>query len=160
MSIRYGKPRKNKKRRDPRYFLHEAVEDEMVPDVDLGKIFDKLPRTTEIPDLGDIGKIFGDLKDRLPDFEMPKGTMESLKKLCKFKEQIIGAIIEGKLGDLIEFASALNVVPKKAQEILNSIEEMTGKTIDELISNVTLRKMLIRLIEDGCEMVEKPGVMR
>jgi len=51
-------------------------------------------------------------------------------------------------------------VPKKAQEILNSIEEMTGKTIDELISNVTLRKMLIRLIEDGCEMVEKPGVMK
>mgnify|MGYP003121366614 CR=1 FL=1 len=159
MSIRYGKPRKNKKRRDPRYFLHETIEEEnIVPDVDIGKIFDKIP--TEIPDFEDIGKIFGDLKDNFPDFEMPKGTMESLKKICSFKDQIIGAIIEGKLGDLIEFASALNVMPKKAQEILNLIEEMTGKTIDELISNVTLRKMLIRLIEDGCEMVLRPGVMR
>ena len=42
MSIRYGKPRKNKKRRDPRYFLHESenIQDSQLPDFDFGELGD------------------------------------------------------------------------------------------------------------------------
>tara|TARA_R100000008_G_C3562871_1_gene157302 strand:+ start:290 stop:772 length:483 start_codon:yes stop_codon:yes gene_type:complete len=149
MSIRYGKPRKNKKRRDPRYFLHESenIQDSQLPDFDFGELGDMF---------GTAKKGFEDLLKKMPDPEMPgmpKGVKETFKKICAFEDSIINAIIAGKISKTVELLAALKVLPEHAESFRKFIEESTGKTIDEILSNYTLKKYLIKFIESGCEMV-------
>jgi len=145
MSIRYGKPRKNKKRRDPRYFLHESedIQDSQLPDFDFGELGDMF---------GTAKKEIGDLLKKMPDLEMPKGVKETFKKICAFENNIKGAIIRGEISKTVEFLAALKVLPEQAESFRKFIEESTGKTIDEMLSNYTLKKYLIKIIEAGCEM--------
>ena len=145
MSIRYGKPRKNKKRRDPRYFLHESenIQDSQLPDFDFGELGDMF---------GTAKKGFEDLLKKIPDLEMPEGVKETFKKICAFENSIKGAIIRGEISKTVELLAALKVLPEQAESFRKFIEESTGKTIDEMLSNYTLKKYLIKIIEAGCEM--------
>ena len=147
MSIRYGKPRKNKKRRDPRYFLHESedIQDSQLPDFgrDFGELGDML---------GTAKKEIEDLLKKMPDLEMPEGVKETFKKICALENNIKGAIIRGEISKTVELLAALKVIPEQAESFRKFIEESTGKTIDEMLSNYTLKKYLIKIIEAGCEM--------
>ncbi len=149
--MRWGKPIKNKKRRDPRYFLNEVDEGDL--------------EGRDIPKLPDSGSFNGQVQeDMFSDvMALPQKLKEVQGVICSNKKLILKALdnpklvrfLAGKkikrgLADLLVSVSMGSVDDKAALEIVNALDHVFGAQLEELATNEEVKPMIKQVINLGC----------
>lgn len=142
--MRWGKPRKNKKKKDPRYFLNEGIMDDMIGDI------------------GDIMTGMGDIATGvMKRFTLVQGT------ICRHKRMIFLALdypdlakrlprgmvtqkVVGVLAEIMVEVSPVKVELATAREVAGALYKVFGEQLGELATDPKVKPMIKDVITTGC----------